>query len=88
MENVMRILILLFAALSLSGCVARLAADVITAPIKVGAAVVDATTTSQAEADRNRGRDMRKADERDEKARKKSEKEARRRARDSEAARD
>jgi hypothetical protein len=76
----MRHVLILIAALSLSGCVAKLAADVVTAPFKVGAAVVDATTTSQAEADRNRGREARKADERAEKERKKAEKEARKRS--------
>lgn len=75
----MRTLILFLAALSLGGCVAKLAKDIITAPIKVAGAVVDAATTSQAEADRNRGRAIRKAEEREEKERKKAKKEARER---------
>ena len=46
----------------LSGCVASIAADVVTAPVKVAGKVVDATTTSQAEADQKRGREARKAE--------------------------
>lgn len=56
-----------FAAFLLSGCIASTAASIVTAPVKVGAKVgagaVDLATTSQAEADRNRGRAMRKRDE-------------------------
>ena len=63
-------------AFALTGCVAKLAADIVTAPIKVGSAVVDAATTSQSEADRNRGRALRKEEEREDKARKKAEKES------------
>lgn len=52
----------------LSGCivgtVARTAVDVATIPVKVASAGVDAATTSQAEADEKRGREMRKEDER------------------------
>jgi len=51
------------AALTLSGCLASTAASIVTAPVRVGAKVVDMATTSQAEADRNRGRAMRKRDE-------------------------
>lgn len=50
-------------ALALSGCVS-LAKTVVTAPFKIGSAVVDAATTSQSEADRNRGRAIRKQEER------------------------
>ena len=75
----MRFAILLIVALLLGGCVARIAKDIVTAPIKVAGAVVDAATTSQAEADRKRGRDLRKAEEQAEKERKKAEKEARKR---------
>jgi hypothetical protein len=46
----------------LSGCIASVAADVVTAPIKVAGNVIDATTTSQAEADQKRGREARKAE--------------------------
>ena len=51
----------------LSGCVvetvAKTAVDVVTLPVKVVSAGVDAATTSQAEADRKRGREIRKAEE-------------------------
>jgi hypothetical protein len=63
---------LIFAAaavvpLSLSGCVvgtiAKTAVDVVTLPVKVASAGVDAATTSQAEADQKRGRELRKEEE-------------------------
>ena len=53
--------------LALSGCVvgtvAKTAVDVVTLPVKVASAGVDAATTSQSEADEKRGREMRKQDE-------------------------
>lgn len=45
------------------GTVAKTAVDVATIPVKVVSAGVDAVTTSQAEADEKRGRELRKADE-------------------------
>ena len=63
----MRALLLLFAVPVLSGCVvgtvAKTAVDVVTIPVKVASAGVDAATTSQAEADQKRGRELRKAEE-------------------------
>ena len=63
----MKQLTLLAAGLSLSGCVvgtiASTAVDVATLPVKVVSHSVDAVTTSQSEADQNRGRAARKADE-------------------------
>ena len=52
-------------ALALTGCytIAKTAVDVVTLPVKVVAAGVDAATTSQSEADQKRGRDFRKAEE-------------------------
>ena len=47
----------------LSGCIVRTAADVVTAPVKIVGAGVDATTTSQSEADEKRGREMREREE-------------------------
>lgn len=51
----------------LSGCVvgtiASTAVDVVTLPVKVVSAGVDAATTSQSEADEKRGREIRKAEE-------------------------
>lgn len=76
----MRILPVLALPLVLCGCVAQVAADVVTAPFKVAGAVIDATTTSQSEADEKRGREMRIAEERQRKADKKAAKEARRQA--------
>jgi hypothetical protein len=63
----MKKLALLLLPLGLSGCVvgtvARTAVDVVTLPVKAVSAGVDAATTSQSEADENRGRALRKADE-------------------------
>lgn len=51
----------------LSGCivadVAETAVDVASIPVKVVSAGVDAATTSEAEADEKRGRELRKAEE-------------------------
>ncbi|MEO8141260.1 MAG: hypothetical protein ABI617_01230 [Sphingomicrobium sp.] len=57
--------LLLIPLLSLAGCytVAKTAVDVVTLPVKVVAAGVDAATTSQSEADEKRGRELRKAEE-------------------------
>lgn len=51
-------------SLVLSGCVVRTAADIVTAPFRAGAQVVDWATTSQSEADEKRGRELRKDNER------------------------
>lgn len=53
----------LAASLMLSGCLLRAAADVVTAPIKVGSKAVDLATTSQSEADEKRGREIRRREE-------------------------
>jgi len=62
-----RILPIIAAIPLLSGCVvgtvAKTAVDVVTLPVKVASAGVDAATTSQSEADEKRGREMRKQDE-------------------------
>jgi hypothetical protein len=58
----MRALILL-PALLLPGCVSAVS-SVVTAPFKVVGKAADWATTSQDEADRNRGRVVRKAEER------------------------
>lgn len=67
--------------LALPGCV-RTVASVVTAPVRAGSQVVDWTTTSQDEADRNYGRKMRKQEARDGKAAKKAEKERRKQCRE------
>jgi hypothetical protein len=60
--------ILLVLPVLLSGCVvgtvAKTAVDVVTLPVKVASAGVDAVTTSQAEADQKRGRHLREEEER------------------------
>ena len=64
----MKNLIILAAAVSLSGCVvgqvAKTAVDVVTLPVKAASAGVDAVTTSQSEADQKRGRQIREEEER------------------------
>jgi len=61
----MRGLILVpIAALSLSGCLAKTALDVATAPVRVASKAVDLATTSQSEADQKRGREIRQREER------------------------
>ena len=64
----MRNIVLSLALLPLlSGCVvgtvASTAVDVVTLPVKVASAGVDAVTTSQSEADEKRGRELRKQEE-------------------------
>ena len=62
----MRLCLLPLLSLGLSACVstiARTAVDIVTLPVKVVSKTVDLATTSQAEADQNRGRELRKADE-------------------------
>ena len=76
----MRIAPALLLPLFLCGCVTQIAADVVTAPFKVAGAVINATTTSQSEADEKRGREMRKSEERQRKAEKKAAKDAREQA--------
>ncbi len=59
----MRVLIAaLLAAPLLAGCVSAVK-TVVTAPVKAVGQVADWSTTSQDEADRNRGREMRKREE-------------------------
>ena len=57
-------LILPLLALGLSGCIARKLVDVATAPVRVVSKGVDLATTSQSEADEQRGRDLRRREER------------------------
>lgn len=54
----------LTSSILLSGCVASVVKDVVTAPVKVASKAVDVATTSQSEADENRGRELRKREER------------------------
>jgi hypothetical protein len=52
------------AALLLSGCLAKAALDVATAPVRVAGKAVDMATTSQSERDEKRGRELRQREER------------------------
>jgi hypothetical protein len=63
--------ILLALPLLAGGCL-HTVGTVVTAPVRVTSKVVDWTTTSQSEADRNRGRKMRKQEERDARERRKA----------------
>ena len=70
----------------LAGCVATavagVAVAVVKAPFQIGGAVIDATTTSHAEADRNRGRALRQQEAAEAKALKKAVKARRKAERD------
>jgi hypothetical protein len=59
-----RLALVALAAGLLSGCIARTAADIVTAPVRVVSKGVDVMTTSQSEADEKRGRDLRRREER------------------------
>lgn len=58
------ILVALASVPLLSGCIASTAASIITAPVRVVSQGVDWATTSQSESDENRGRALRKREER------------------------
>lgn len=60
----MRLLLVAPLGLLLSGCLARTAVDIVTLPVRVVGAGVDAVTTSQSEADERRGRQVRQEEER------------------------
>jgi hypothetical protein len=63
----MRILLLPLIAFASAGCVAKTAVDaavgIVTLPVKAASAGIDAVTTSQAEADRKRGRQIRRQEQ-------------------------
>ena len=58
------LVLLAMASFSVSGCLAKTALDVATAPVRVASKAVDLATTSQSEADEKRGREIRKREER------------------------
>jgi hypothetical protein len=61
----MRLILLALLVPALTGCtLASTAVDVVTLPVKVVGAGVDAVTTTQAEADQKRGRQVREEEER------------------------
>jgi len=74
----MRMILLLSAPLLLGGCLARAAVDIVPLPVRAASAGVDALTTSQAEADQRRGREMREAEEREGREARRREREERR----------
>ncbi len=57
-------MILPLAALTLSGCIAKTVVDVATAPVRAASQAADWATTSQDESDRERGREIRRREER------------------------
>jgi hypothetical protein len=63
----MRALLVLAVDISVSGCVvgtiAQTAVDVATLPVKLASAGIEASTTSEAEADQRRGRELRRREQ-------------------------
>jgi uncharacterized lipoprotein YajG len=72
----MKIVFVCASALLLMGCV-RTVGTIVTAPVKAVSQGADWATTSQDEADRNRGREIRKQEQREAKERRKREREER-----------
>lgn len=64
-----KVLFVALLPLTAGGCLSTVG-SVVTAPVRVAGKAVDWTTTSQSEADRNYGRKMRKAEEREGRERK------------------
>ena len=57
------LVLLVSTSLLLSGCLAKTVVDVATLPVRAAGKAVDLATTSQSEADENRGRELRKREE-------------------------
>lgn len=64
MRPIVRMILCATAALALQGCLAKTVVDVATMPVKAVGQAADWATTSQDEADRNRGRELRQREER------------------------
>ena len=64
MGHAIRLTTVGLAAFALQGCLAKTAVDVVTLPVKIASAGVDAATTSQSEADQKRGKEIRQREER------------------------
>lgn len=64
MRGTIRLIGIAVGALALQGCLAKTVVDVATLPVKAAGQTVDWATTSQDEADRNRGRELRRSEER------------------------
>lgn len=60
----MSLVALSLASIALQGCVAKAVVGVVTLPVRAVEAGVDAATTTQSEADEDRGREIRKREER------------------------
>jgi hypothetical protein len=58
------LIVVLALPLMLGGCLARTVVDVATAPVRIASKGVDLATTSQSEADENRGHEIRRREER------------------------
>ncbi len=50
-------------SLTLTGCIAQTAVDIVTLPVRAASKTVDVLTTSRSEADEKRGREIRKREE-------------------------
>jgi hypothetical protein len=74
----MRMILLISAPFLLGGCLVRTAVSAVSIPVKAVGAGVDAVTTSQAEADQRRGRELRQAEEREGREARRRERERRR----------
>jgi hypothetical protein len=64
MRTIVRLIVPGFAAFALQGCLAKTVVDVATLPVKAAGQAADWATTSQDEADRDRGRELRQREER------------------------
>ncbi len=73
--RIAQILLISASAIGLGGCLST-AGKIVTAPVRVASWTVDKATTSQSEADRNRGRAMRQQEEREAKERRREQREA------------
>jgi hypothetical protein len=74
LSRIALVLLMTSGAIALGGC--STAGKIVTAPVKVASWTVDKATTSRSEADRNRGREMRKQEEREAKAQRREQREA------------
>jgi len=68
MGHALRLIVVAAAAFALQGCLAKTVLDTAvgaaTLPVKIASTGVDLATTSQSEADQNRGREIRRREER------------------------
>ena len=64
MGHAIRVLVIGAVAFALQGCLAKTVVSAVTLPVKVASSGVDLATTSQAEADQKRGREIRQREER------------------------